>query len=80
MTLKRMYNNRKPIGVYPTCNFGGVIILDMQYDIDDSVVTAYDFGDGYKSIRHNKVYYSSKGAYIVKGKTRYYLSDFMRVS
>lgn len=79
MTLKQRYKDARPIVVYPITNFGGLVILDIDY-IDNCVVTAWDFGDGYMSIRRHKVYYSASGRdYIVKAKRRYYIDDFVRV-
>jgi len=46
MTLKKKYAdiNTKPIATQTICNCGGVVILDIN---SDTVVTAFEFGNGY---------------------------------
>lgn len=79
MTLKQLYKDAHPIAVYPITNFGGLAILDIDH-IDDCVIAAWDFGDGYINIHQHKVYYSASGRdYIVKGKRRYYMDEFLVV-
>jgi hypothetical protein len=76
MTLKERYKNVEPVGVYVLCNYGGLVILDMD---DDRATVAYDFGEGYKQIRRHNIYYTYTGrAYIRKGGTRYYFDQIMR--
>lgn len=62
------------------CNFWGVVILDTIYGIDDYFITAFDYGDGLKSITKNKIYYTSAGnPYFIKNGTRYNVNAFMRL-
>ena len=76
MTLKEKYKNADPVGVYVLCNYGGLVILDMD---DEKATVAFDFGEGYKQIRRHNIFYTYTGrAYIRKGGTRYYFDQIMR--
>jgi len=71
------------IAVCTLSYFNGVLI----YDIDgDDVITASYYNEGCNNVMHinritkNNIYYDSIGdPYIIKDKTRYCLSDFIRV-
>ena len=77
MTLKEKYKNADPVGVYVLCNYGGLVILDMD---DEKATVAFDFGEGYKQIRRHNIYYTYTGrAYIRKCGTRYYFDQIMRL-
>ena len=78
MTLKEVYKNAAPVGVYPISNFGGLAILDVIGD--SSVIAAWSYGDGYKSVRRHQIYYTFTGrAYIRKAGGRYYLDQIMKI-
>ena len=77
MTLKERYKDAAPVGLYTLCNYGGLVILDMD---DEKATVAFDFGEGYKQIRRHNIYYTYTGrAYIRKGGTRYYFDQIMRL-
>lgn len=77
--LYKQYEHAHPIGIYPMCNFGGLVILDI-IEHADTVIAAFDFGTGYQKIRRHKIYYSDTGrAYIRKNSTRYYFDNVMKV-
>ena len=76
MTLKEKYKNADPVGLYTLCNFGGLVILDIE---NETATAAFDFGDGYKQIRRHTIYYTYTGrAYIRKSGRRYYFDQIMR--
>ena len=76
MTLKEKYKNAEPVGLYTLCNFGGLVILDMD---GEKATAAYDSGDGYKQIRRHTIFYTYTGrAYIRKNGRRYYFDQIMR--
>jgi hypothetical protein len=76
MTLKEKYKNAEPVGLYTLCNFGGLVILDMD---GEKATAAYDFGDGYTQIRRHTIFYTYTGrAYIRKNGRRYYFDQIMR--
>lgn len=78
MILKNYYKEAAPVGVYPINNFGGLVILDIIGD--SSVIAAWSYGDGFKSIRRHQIYYTFTGrAYIRKAGGRYYLDQIMRL-
>ena len=86
MSLATEYANTKPVGVYGMNNFGGLIVLDIKYGIDDSVVTCFDFGNGRKNFSESKIRYTmprsedaESRAYFVKLNRRYYLDEIMKV-
>jgi len=71
---------KKPCGVYCMSNFGGLAIYQIIYDIDDKAVSGFDFGDGVRSLKTTKIYYTVGGrAYIVRHKKKYYFDEIMRV-
>ena len=77
MTLKERYKNADPVGLYTLCNFGGLVVLDID---DEKATAAFDFGDGYQQIRRHTIFYTYTGrAYIRKGGTRYYFDQIMRL-
>lgn len=81
MPLYKKYENTKPIGVFPLCNFGGVEILDIINGYDTYVVACFNFGTGRQKIRKHKVCYPeyrSCRPYFWKEHKRYYMEDFMR--
>lgn len=80
MTLKKQYENTKPIGVYAICNWGGLVVLDIEYGIDDKIVTAFDGGETRQHIRRTKIHTTPSGRSCVRRYgVRYYLDDIMRV-
>ena len=61
-------------------NFGGIGIIRINYGIDDTVTTAFDFGDGLKNKSTSKIHYNAKGEiFFVKLGQRHYIRDFMGV-
>ena len=78
MTLKEKYKNADPVGLYTLCNFGGLVILDIE---DEKATAAFDFGDGYTQIRRHTIFYTYTGrAYIRKNGRRYYFDQIMRTN
>lgn len=41
---KKVYENKKPVAVYPMTNYGGIEILDIVYGVEDYVVYRFNFG------------------------------------
>lgn len=77
MTLKLLYKNADPVGLYPINNFGGLAILDIIND--ECAVCAWHYGDGYESIRRHQIFYTYTGrAYIRKNGRRYYFDQIIR--
>ena len=75
-----MENNNNFIAVCPMSNFGGLGIISIEHGINDTVTTAFDFGNGMENISTAKIRYNAKGEdYFIKFGRRYYIRDFMRV-
>ena len=75
-----MENNNKFLAVCTMSNFGGLGIISIEYGIEDTVTTAFDFGSGMKNISTAKIRYNVKGEdYFIKFGRRHYIRDFMRV-
>ena len=69
----------KFIAVCPMSNFGGLGIISMDHS-NDTVTTAFDFGDGLKNISTAKIRHNNKGdGFFIKFGKRYYFNDFMGV-
>lgn len=58
-----------------------VLLLDIEYDIEDKVKVAYVYNNYIiGNITHKKIYYTNKGAYIKYfGGRRIYLNNFLPV-
>lgn len=67
----------KPLGIYPLCNFGGLSVMEIKYGINDYVVVCDNYGDGYKNITYNQIYYNKKGGYFIRNGQRWHLNKFM---
>ncbi len=79
-SLKEQYKDKKPVGVYAVCNFGGYVALDILYDIVFKVVVGEDYGDGLLRVRAHKMYYRVDGSsYIVRNGRRMSLDNFIRL-
>ena len=77
MTLKQIYQDAAPVGLYPMNNFGGLAILDIIGG--EMAICAWHYGDGYESIRRHQVFYTYTGrAYIRKAGRRFYFDQIMR--
>ena len=75
-----MENNNNFIAVCPMSNFGGLGIISINYGINDTITTAFDFGNGMKNISTAKIRTNAKSEdYFIKFGRRYYIRDFMRV-
>ena len=69
----------KPIGTLCLCNHGGLAVMEIEYGINDYVYVTDNYGDGYKNITKNKIFYNMSGdEYFVRNGLRWYLKDFMR--
>ena len=73
------YADKKPIGVYPMSNWGGLEVLDILYGIDDYAVVRFNFGEPEKKIHKVKIYYGARTTYIRVDGVHVVLSDVMRV-
>lgn len=79
MTLYEKYNETQAIGYYTLSNFGGLEILDVEYGINDKLVTCFNWGTGRQMIRRNTVFTTLGGRqYIRKAGDRYYLDEMMK--
>lgn len=77
--LYKEYENIEAIGYYCMGNYGGLEVLDIEYGIDDKLITCFNFGTGRQMIRRNKVLTTSNGRlYIRKAGYRFYLDNIMR--
>ena len=75
-----MENNNKFLAVCTMSNFGGLGIISIEYGIEDTVTTAFDFGDGIRNKSTAKIRYNAQGEdYFIKFGRRHYIRDFMRV-
>lgn len=78
MTLKQIYQNAAPVGVYPLNNFGGLAVLDIPDN--ETAICAWHFGEKYESVRRHRIHTTYTGrAYIRKGGRRYYFDQIMRM-
>jgi len=79
MTLYKAYAETAAIGYYSMSNFGGLEILDVEYGINDRLITCFNWGTGRQMIRRNTIYTTRDGRqYIRKAGRRFYLDEMMR--
>lgn len=70
----------KPIGTLVLNNFGGLCIMKIIRDIDDYVVSAENYGNGYIRASKARIRYDRKGnPYFMRFRQKYYLNEFMKV-
>ena len=78
MTLSELLRDKRPIGVFPECNFGGLVVYESdnpEYDY----ITGFDYGNGFRNGRRTKVCYDEDGrAYIGRYERKYYLDEILR--
>ena len=72
-------NDYTPVGVLTLSNFGGLAIMKIEYGIEYYVHVTANYGDGYKNLTRNKIYYNHKRAYFIRHGKRYYLDEFMKL-
>ena len=78
--LYKKYGARKPDGVCPLSNWGGLVVWFPDDEDDCELIAAWAFGDSYSNVARHKIYSSGSGRdYIRKGSGRYYLDEFMRL-
>lgn len=79
MALYEQYSETPTIGYYSMSNFGGLEILDIEYGIQDKLVTCFNWGTGRQMIRRNTIYSTPSGRqYIRKAGYRFYLDEMMK--
>lgn len=79
-SLKEQYKDKKPVGVYAVCNWGGYVAFDIIFGIDDKIVIGEDYGDGLIRVRAHKIFTRVDGSsYIVRNGRRMSLDNFIRV-
>lgn len=80
MTLKERYVTSRPLAVYADSAFSGIVLLAVEYGVDDIVVAAAEYEGRRSNIRRHKIYQTPSGrSYIRKYDRRYYLDNFMRM-
>ena len=71
----------KILAYHQTNAFGGIVILDIQYGLDDKVKTAFYYGSELTGKAWNKVHYHPSGKdYFIKGGVMYFLDDFIVIN
>ena len=79
--MSNLYNKIRggeihPIGIKPLCNFGGLLIYQIN---TDTCISAFNFGNGVEGIRETSIHYSMSGRpYIIRYQKAYYLDEIMR--
>ena len=80
----RNYSNGQkdytPLGVHSTSNYGGLVVLAINNGFNDTITSAFDYGEGLQGIRTTCVHYTPLGRpYIIRYQQAYYLDEIMRV-
>ena len=83
-TLKAIYGNRKPDGIYSLTYFVSLLVYypvsEDEHGMDADFVTAWDYNGKRTDFHRSRVHYLQSGrAYIRKGKSRkIYLDQIIR--
>lgn len=73
--------DKPPIAVLSLNNFGGIEILDVEYGINDYVVTAVNNAGKRCCCGRHKIDTTAAGrSYFRFGNNRYYLDEFLRTN
>ena len=73
-----MNNKDTPLAVMGLSNNYCIVILDIIYDINDYVVSAFCYDDGYKHKRKTRIFYDNR-PYFKRYGVKYYLDEFTRI-
>ena len=65
-----------PIGTHAICNYGGLLIYEIN---NNTCVSAFNFGNGVVGVRETSIHYTMTGRpYIIRYQKAYYLDEIMR--
>lgn len=70
---------KKPIATLALNAFYGIAIFDIEYEINDYIISAFHDGTNYDRAYKSKIYYDNNGDYFKRYGNKYYLKDFMRI-
>lgn len=77
----KKYENANPIAVLPINSFGGLVILDIEYGIEDYAIAAFEFDGKRSNIRRHKIHVAPSGEnYIRKNGVNYSFSDMIALN
>ena len=73
---------KKPLAYLSLTNTLGMVILDIIYDIDDYVVTAYQSEHGLSDEETSVIHYEEESPYFYRTdhEKPYYINEFMRTN
>lgn len=69
----------KAIAIQTLNNFDGLAIFNIEYGIDDYIISAFWNNGKYEKAYKSKIYYDDNGNYFKRYGNKYYLKDFMRI-
>lgn len=79
MTNTVKYRDARPLATVPLCNFGGLVILDLDAAAE-TAVSGFDFGNGPEKIRVTRIHTAQSGRmYIRRYGVLYYLDEMVRI-
>lgn len=72
--------NNNVIATYCICNFGGIEILNIEYDIIDRIVYRYNFGDNAENKIHKaRIHYGERDYFNTNYGMKVFLDECIRV-
>jgi len=72
--------NYTAIASYPTCNFGGLVLLSNNQGFNNTVTSGFDYGDGLRGVRTTSIHYTATGRpYIIRYQKAYYLDEMIKL-
>ena len=70
----------KPIAVKSISNTISIVILDIKYDINDYVLSAFIIDDSYIYNKITRIFYDyNNRPYFYRFRVKYYLDEFMKI-
>lgn len=65
-----------PIGYQCLCNFGGLVVYQIN---NDTCISGFDYGNGVQGLRETSIHYTMSGRpYIIRYQHAYYFDEIMR--
>ena len=55
----------KPIATICLSNYGGLVVLEINYGIDDTMTTAFDYGEGLQGIKTTPIHTAIDGRFYI---------------
>lgn len=78
--MQEEYKNKKAIAVYCDSAFTGILILDIEYSINDFVIFCDEINGKREKVLKSQIRYNKQSQpYFIHYKRRYFLDEFLKM-